>query len=53
MNKQVLIINTFELIKIFTMKNPTYLPRRKIINKDVQTVEKNIIPKLKTILKNN
>ena len=40
------------LNKIFTMKNPTYLPRRKVINKDVQTVENTIIPKLKTILKN-
>ena len=54
--KEALTILTDEEIstlnKIFTMKNPTYLPRRKIINKDVQTVEKNIIPKLKTILKN-
>lgn len=54
--KEALTILTDEEIstlnKIFTMKNPTYLPRRKVINKDVQTVEKTIIPKLKTILKN-
>lgn len=39
------------LNKIFTMKEINYRPRRKVINRDVQTVENTIIPKIRTILK--
>ncbi len=39
------------LNKIFTMKEINYRPRRKVINRDVHTVENTIIPKIRTILK--
>lgn len=39
------------LDKVFTMKEINYRPRRKVINKDVLTTEKNIVPKIKAILK--